>query len=190
MTARKLHRRLAILLGLFIALHLANHLMGLLGQETHRMVQNALRPIYRHPIIEALLLAAFAAQAVLGLTLTLRHRRLTLQTTSGLYLALFLLIHISAVLLARAQGTDTTLAFAAAGLHAPAPWPQLFAAYYALAVLALFAHLSVPLGRRFGPIATRTAFATGAVLAVTLTLLLMGRLTPLVIPPALIAAFP
>lgn len=186
---RRLHRGLAILLGLFLALHLGNHLAGLWGQEAHLAMQSGLRQIYRNPWIEPLLLAAIAMQAGLGTALLVRRRRLTLQTISGAWLALFLGIHAGAVLIARWQGTDTTLAFAAAGLHAPAPWPQLFAVYYGLAVFAVFAHLSVPLGR--GHKAVGYLFlATGFVLAVTLVLLLAGWVTPLTIPPALIAAFP
>lgn len=189
MTARRLHRGLALVLGLFLVLHLGNHLAGLAGQDMHGRVQDALRQLYRAPVVEPLLLAAIAVQAGLGLWLLARRRRWTMQTASGGYLALFLLVHLGAVLAARAAGTETTLAFAAAGLHAPAPWPAVFAAYYGLAVLALFVHLSVPLGRRhvaLGPVLR----LLGAGVALTLVLLLSGALVPLTIPPALIAAFP
>ncbi|MBL9048113.1 MAG: hypothetical protein JNK34_12525 [Tabrizicola sp.] len=186
---RTLHRGLAIVLGLFLALHLGNHLAGFCGQDTHLALQTALRQIYRHPLIEPLLLAALALQAGLGTGLLVRQRRLTLQTASGAWLALFLMIHVGAVLTARWQGTDTTLAFAAAGLHAPFPWPQLFAAYYGLAGFAVFAHLSVPLGRRHKTLG-HLLLAAGSVIAVALVLLLAGWVTPLTIPSALIATFP
>jgi hypothetical protein len=190
MTLRRLHGTLAVLLGLFLILHLGNHLAGLWGQEVHGRVQSGLRLMYRFPAAEVGLLAAFAVQAGLGLALIRRRPRLTLQTASGVWLALFLTIHVGAVLAARWQGTDTTLAFAAAGLHAPAPWPLVFAVYYGLAVMAIFAHLSVPLGRLLGKAAAHIALATGAVVASVLVLLLAGRIAPLTIPPALIAAFP
>lgn len=186
---RQLHRALAVLLGLFLALHLGNHLAGLAGQDSHRAVQKTLRLLYRHPLVEPLLLAAVAAQVALGIALISRRPRLTLQTASGGYLALFLAIHLGAVLMARLQGTETDLAFAAAGLHAPAPWPLVFSAYYGLAVLAVFAHLSVPMSRR-SPGLGRAALASGTALALTLVALLAGLITPLTIPPALVAAFP
>lgn len=186
---RHLHRALAVLLALFLALHLGNHLAGLAGQDSHGAVQDALRLVYRHPLVEPLLLAAVAAQVALGLALLARRRRLTLQTVSGGYLALFLTVHLGAVRSARLQGVDTDLAFAAAGLHAPAPWPGVFAAYYGLAVLAVVAHLSVPLSRR-SPTLSRAALVVGTALSLTLVALLAGLVTPLTIPPALVAAFP
>ena len=189
MTARRLHRALALGLILFLALHLGNHLAGLWGQDRHGAVQTVLRAVYRSPLVEIALLSAFAAQIGLGLTLLARRRRLTLQTLSGAYLALFLTIHIAAVLAARWQGIDTDLAFAAAGLHASAPWPLIFAPYYGLAVLAAFAHLSVPISRMHR-LAGQTTLALGAAVALAMVLLLAGLITPLTIPPALVAAFP
>lgn len=118
---RRAHRALAVLLALFLALHLGNHLAGLGGQAVHGAVQASLRTIYRHSLVEPLLLAAVGAQLALGIGLVLRRMRWTLQTISGGYLALFLLIHLAAILGARWQGTETDLAFAAAGLHARPP---------------------------------------------------------------------
>lgn len=186
---RRAHRALAVVLALFLALHLGNHLAGLGGQATHGAMQAAARSVYRHPLVEPVLLLALVVQIGLGLALVARRRRVTVQTTSGLYLGLFLLVHLGAVLSARAQGVDTDLAFAAAGLHAPAPWPAVFAAYYGLAVLAVFAHFSVPLSRRSAALGTAT-LTLGAAIAVTLVALLAGLVTPLTIPPALVAAFP
>jgi uncharacterized membrane protein YkvI len=189
MTLRRLHRSLAVLLGLFLVLHLGNHLAGLWGQEVHGALQAVLRRVYQHPLLEPLLLATVCFQIGLGLALLARRRRLTLQTLSGGYIALFLVIHVGVVLSARWQGTETDLAFAAAGLHAHQPWPVVFAVYYGLAVLAVFAHLSVPLSRR-APWLGRGTLATGAALALALVMLLAGLVTPLTIPPDLIAAFP
>lgn len=186
---RRTHRALAIVLALFLVLHLGNHLAGLAGQDAHGKAQTALRILYRHPLVEPLLLAAVGVQVVLGLALVIRRRRWTLQTVSGGYLALFLVIHLGAVLSARVQGVETDIAFAAAGLHAPAPWPAVFAAYYGLAVLAVSIHVSVPLSRRsasLGPV----MIGLGGAVSLTLVALLAGLVTPLTIPPALVATFP
>ncbi|WP_309667383.1 hypothetical protein [Tabrizicola sp.] len=192
---RGAHRLSATVLAVFLTLHLGNHLAGLAGQAAHTGVLHALRPVYRNPIIEPLLIGLFVWQAASGLRLAWRFRRAKgwprVQAMSGCYLSLFLLIHISVVLGARAvSGTDTDLAFAAAGLHAGGAWPWVFAPYYGLAVAALFAHLSVPLRHRFGPAAGYASVAAGAALGVTLVLLLAGVIVPLIIPATLIAAFP
>ena len=189
MRLRRLHRGLAVLLGAFLVLHLGNHLAGLWGQAAHGAVQDALRVVYRNPVVEPLLLAAVCFQIGAGLLLLSRRPRLTRQSLSGAYLALFLVIHLGAVLAARWQGTETDLAFAAAGLHAPLPWPLVFAAYYGLAVMAVFAHLSVPLSRH-APTLGRAVLVAGGAVALALVALLAGLVTPLTIPPALVAAFP
>jgi hypothetical protein len=188
-TLRGVHRGLAAALGLFLVLHLGNHLAGLWGQDAHRAVQEALRTVYRHPVVEPLLLAAIAAQGLVGLSLVARRGQVTVQTASGLYLAAFLAVHLGAVLTARWHGTDTDLAFAAAGLHAGQPWPLVFGLYYGLAVLAVFAHVSVPLSRR-NPTAGRVALTLGGGVSLVLVALLAGLVTALSIPPALVAAFP
>ena len=190
MTARGLHRGLALALGLFLVLHLCNHLAGLAGQSVHGAVQDSLRPFYRHPLVEPLLLGAVAVQTGLGLRLWWRRRTVTLQAVAGGYLALFLAVHLGAVLAARWQGIDTDLAFAAAGLHAPMPWPALMGAHYGLGLLALSAHLAVPAGRAWGRSARHLVLALGAALALAIPMLLAGTVVPLTIPTALIAAFP
>ncbi len=189
MTARRLHRVLAGLLGVFLMLHLGNHLAGLWGQDTHRAVQEALRRLYRNPLTEPLLLAAVVTQIGLGLQLLWHRRKVSWQTASGLYLAVFLAIHVGAVLTARMQGVDTDLAFAAAGLHAPAPWPLVFSLYYGAAVAGLGLHLWFAL-RRTRPIAAALIAVGCATTAMLILALLSGRVTPLTIPPSLISQFP
>ncbi|WP_334193458.1 hypothetical protein [Pararhodobacter sp.] len=148
MTLRRLHRLNALLLGLFLALHLANHAALLAGQAAHSGVMAALRPLYRNPLVEPLLIALFAAQIALGLTLAWRRGRpvggwALAQLASGLYLAFFLLQHLPAVLLAR-PATDTDIAFAAATVES-LPKALYFAPYYVLAVAALATHLAAAL---------------------------------------------
>ncbi len=182
-TFRRLHRASALLLGAFVVLHLGNHLAGLAGQEAHGRVQALLRPVYRG-WAEPVLLAACAVQVASGLRLAWGRRaargRARLQVAAGLYLALFLAIHVGAVLTARALGQETDLAFAAAGLHRGA-WALFFAPYYFLAVAALALHLSVPLHRRSAA-AARAVQLAGVALAVVLVALLAGWIVPLRLP--------
>lgn len=197
MTLRRLHRLSALVLGAFIALHLANHLAGLWGQAAHAVTQQALARLYRAPMVEPLLLILFLGQMISGLRLSLPRLRLLrklppwsrLQTLSGLSLIAFLIIHISAVLTARMAGVPSDLAFAATAFQAGGLWPWLFAPYYGLAVMAVFLHLAAAL-RRQRPTAAIALSAAGTTLAISLVLMLMGIFSPISIPPAQIAAFP
>lgn len=121
---RMIHRTSAVVLLVFIAAHLANHLLALKGIEAHIAVMKQLRACYRHPFAEGLLLIAVLAQVITGSLLFWRTRRSLrgfwprLRTYSGLAIAFFLLQHVPAVLFGRLlQGFDTNFYFAAAVLQ-------------------------------------------------------------------------
>jgi succinate dehydrogenase/fumarate reductase cytochrome b subunit len=144
---RAAHRLSALPIGAFLVLHVANHLVGLMGQHEHIRFMRTIRPIYRNAIVEPALLLLLVWQVSSGLRLLLARRRdangivAWLQIGSGAYLALFLAIHVLSVLVARhSLGLETDFGFAAAGLHSPASvW--FFAPYYAGSVIALFTHV-------------------------------------------------
>ncbi len=169
--ARRVHRGCALVVAAFVTVHVVNHLAALAGIAAHLRFMEAARLVYRQPFVEAVLLLCVTMQAGSGLWLAYagRGRRsgftAKLQAASGLYLALFLLIHVAAVLAGRALlDLDTNFHFAAAGLHAGAA-RYFFAPYYFLAVLAVFAHLGCALSRRV----RRTGNARAAVLGVALS---------------------
>lgn len=148
---KRLHSLNALALCLFIGLHMANHLALVGGFAAHDTVLAVLRPLYRNAVVEPVLIALFAAQIALGLALAWRRGRPRMrwawaQVASGLILALFLIQHIPATLLAR-PATDTDARFAAAVVR---DWPgaAYFIPYYGVAVTALATHLAA--GRRFG----------------------------------------
>jgi len=192
---RGLHLVSALVLALFLVLHLGNHIAGLSGQQAHISYMAVARGIYRNALVEPILLALVAWQAVSGLTLVLRGWRMRrgrvawLQAISGMYLAFFLLNHVGAVLFGRAVlHLDTDFRFAAAGLHVW-PWPLFFAPYYALAVAALGAHLgcagywilgaSHPKARR---IALGFGVLLGAALGIAFVMEMAGGIYPVEIP--------
>jgi succinate dehydrogenase/fumarate reductase cytochrome b subunit len=188
------HRSAAVIVALFLAMHMANHLASLAGVTAHLRFMEAARTIYRQPLVETVLLLAVAAQAASGLWLVragwkTRAKPIAwLQAASGAYLALFLFIHVAAVLFGRAvSGLDTNFHFAAAGLHVP-PYPWFFAPYYFLAVLALFTHLGCALSRHVGPaprvraLAVALALGLGAVMSSLVLAALMGKLYPYEVP--------
>ena len=148
MSLRAAHRLLGCIVALFVVMHLANHAALFWGAEQHLRVQELLRPIYRNPIIEPLLLLALAAQIVVGVRLLIRRgwpRRLwaRVQVVSGAVLALFLVQHVSAALVTRLLKTeiDTNIYWAAA-VVSRIEFALYFAPYYALGIFALFLHLA------------------------------------------------
>lgn len=201
-----LHRIAAAIVGIYVMAHLANHLAALRGIDAHLAFMQGVRRISRIPVIEALMLAGVAVQMGSGGWLALRRapplgaRRLPfdrLQTWSGAYLALFMLVHVVSVLLGRARlGLDTNFRFAAAGLNTGA-WPLFFVPYYGLAVAALFAHLACALRRRLpGRVALaarkRVAFtviALGVVTAALIVAAFSGAFYPVDLPDAYRATF-
>jgi len=146
-------RRLAVAHGvsaavitLFALPHLVNHLGGLLGGDMHIAIMTALRRVYRHALVEPVLLAAVAFQVASGAWLLRRKLARTagwldaLQTTSGAYLLVFLLSHVSAALRARVRGGDPNWRWLAGGELLTDPWSVRLVPYYFLAVIALGLH--------------------------------------------------
>lgn len=198
---RVLHLASAMAVGLFLLLHIGNHIVGLAGQDAHIRAMAALRGIYRHPAVEYPLLALIAWQVASGLTMVARGWRQRsgfvgwTQALSGAYLAFFLLNHVGAVLGGRYFfGLDTDFRFAAAGFHVPY-WPIFFAPYYFLAILALFLHLGCAIHWNLseqGPgrsIALPAMGLAGAVLGLAFVLMLGGLLYPVDIPDAYRATY-
>ncbi|MEO0895647.1 MAG: hypothetical protein AAFY71_04585 [Bacteroidota bacterium] len=135
-------------LTIFIGFHLFNHFMSLFGSEVHISVMNSLRLIYRNPVIEILLMLAVLLQIGSGIKLfSIRKPYASsffdrLHLWSGMYLAIFLLIHVSAVLIGRSVlQLDTNIYFGAAGLNT-FPINLFFIPYYSLAVLSFFGHVA------------------------------------------------
>ena len=195
MSIRKLHRLSACVLAAFILLHLGNHLAAIAGAAAHIAFMEAIRPLYRHAAVEPVLLACVLFQCGSGTWMVLRNWKKRaglpawLQAGTGIYLALFLLLHVGAVLFGRAAlGLDTNFYYAAAGF-ALMPYAWFFAPYYFLAVFALFAHLGCaaywqvqarsPLVRR---LAIGVPAGAGLVFAVLIDLALAGKLHALDIP--------
>lgn len=199
---RTLHRTSALAIGAFATVHLLNHLVSLASVPAHLQFMAAARKVYRQPAIEALLLVCVAFQIGSGLRLVARGWRrrsgavARLQAASGAALALFLVIHVGAVLFGRiVLGFDTNFYFAAAGMRV-AGYRTFFAPYYFLAVLALFAHMGCAAYRQSGhvsPAARRWALGlqllAGLVVATLLVLSLAGELRTFDVPSQYLATY-
>jgi hypothetical protein len=153
---RTLHGVTALFLLLFILPHVANHLAGAWSAEAHVAVMKTLRLFYRSHLLEPVLILLVGLQVATGLALWWRRSALpstsifdTVQTCAGLYLAVFLSSHVTAVLvLGRAVlGVDTDFYFASGGPQGllAEPWNARLVPHYALAPLSLFSHLACAL---------------------------------------------
>lgn len=196
---RRAHGVSALVVSAFVTVHLANHLVALAGVDAHAAFMHAARRVYRHPVVEAVLLAAVGLQLASGLAMLATRRwprapLARLQAVAGLALAAFLLVHVGAVLGARSLlGLDTSFHFAAAGFHA-GPWVWFFAPYYGLAVLAWFVHLGCAMQRRRRGVTGGWGFVgpaalLGAVVALPIVGCLAGVLIPVEIPAPHLAPY-
>lgn len=145
---KKLHFFSGILIMLFTGLHLFNHAWSLVGAEAYIALMNDFRVVYRNVIVETLLLAAVCVQVVTGVQLFWKQRKIAslfferLQIWTGLYLAMFFLFHVGAVMVGRMfLHLDTNYYFGVAGL-VTFPFNLFFIPYYALAVFSFFGHLA------------------------------------------------
>jgi hypothetical protein len=148
MKTRQVHFYSGLLLTLFIGVHLLNHISSISGIQRHIELMNSLRKIYRHPILEIALLVTVVVQIISGLRLVRKKDSSAitffdkLHIYSGLYLAIFLVIHVSAVVVGRfILKLDTNFYFGAAGINS-FPVNLFFIPYYALAILSFFGHLA------------------------------------------------
>jgi len=137
---------------IFLALHIANHLMFPAGSETYDAVMKTFRHIYRTEILQPLVVALFLFQIGTGLFFVWRRtaapsdRFRTFQIASGLYLAFYVLGHMDSVFIfARTYlGIDTGWGFATGaptGLIKD-PWNIRLVPHYWLGVFFVLAHLA------------------------------------------------
>jgi hypothetical protein len=140
---------------LFLAMHIGNHLAGLLGEDAHRHLMELFRHVYRAPVIEPLVVLLFLFQVASGALMVRRHTHGVqdalgvVQLVTGAYLVFFCLGHMNSVFFyARAfAGIPTDWAFATGaptGLVHDA-WNVRLVPHYLLGVFSVLAHLAVGL---------------------------------------------
>jgi len=136
----------------FLALHIANHLMFPAGAGTYDAVMKVFRRVYRTDILQPVVVALFLFQIGTGLFFVWRQtaaptdRFRTFQMASGVYLAFYVLGHIDSVFIfARTYlGIDTGWSFATGaptGLVKD-PWNIRLVPHYWLGVFFVLTHLA------------------------------------------------
>ncbi len=145
---KTIHYYTGLTVALFIGIHLLNHLLILHSEAMHINFMRGARKVYRHPVVEGVLLMAVAVQIFSGIFLvTQKWSRAEgwfdwLHIGSGLYLALFLTNHVRAVIVGKHKlHIDTNLYYGAGVMNM---WPQklIYVPYYALAILSFFTHVA------------------------------------------------
>ncbi|WP_312011754.1 MULTISPECIES: hypothetical protein [unclassified Bradyrhizobium] len=149
---RVTHGIAAAVILLYVAFHLTNHLLGLLGPEVHAAVMKLGRTVYRSSVVEPVLVALMLFQVAVGVRLAWRWSSRpadgfrVFQIGSGVYLAAFIVTHLnSAFVSARAvHHIDTNWDWASGaptGLI-PDAWSIRLVPHYALGVFFVLAHLA------------------------------------------------
>lgn len=144
---KQLHYLSGILISVFTGIHLFNHVCSIAGADKHIEIMQVLRLFYRNALAETILLAAVPVQIISGISLCRKKWRTTggwekLRIWTGLYMGIFLLVHVTSVLIGRAVlHLDTNFYFGVAGLNT-FPFSLFFIPYYGLAVLSFFGHIA------------------------------------------------
>lgn len=172
----KLHRWNAMLVGVFITVHLIAHLWGISGASSHQQALEVVRPIYRARLVEPVLLLSILTQIGLGMVLLVRRAPTStewgwdrLQLISGAYLAFFMTVHVTSALVTRTfTGLDTNFWWPASTLDHPSV-RFFFYPYYFFAVVAVFCHAAAAV--HFRGYSARTSWfiiSAGCILSVLL----------------------
>jgi len=181
----------SLILILFIAPHLANHTAGLLSGAAHIEFMKEARQLYRAAIFEPLLLTLIAFQIVSGTLLVRRRLRSesdffdSLQTMTGVYVGIYFVAHLTAVLGARYAGTDTNWNWLTNNDHSMlVSLSNLrLIAHYWFGPIALLTHLGCGLRlvlrqhdipAKFADVAPRIALAAGVVVSSIILVALLG----------------
>jgi hypothetical protein len=153
MAVRKIHIAAAIPLLIYGFGHIANHLAAIDSFAVSDAVMDTLRKVYRIPAVEIFLITAVMVQVVTGARLISGSRILARSTflhnaqiLSGAYLAVFILTHVSNVVLVDRilNGNDTLFSgFTGKGMYGMLSLPNQprLIPYYFVSVVALFVHI-------------------------------------------------
>jgi len=144
---KSIHYISGVIILLFIAIHLFNHILVFNGNEAHIAFMKAARVVYRNDFVETMLLMCIGVQVMSGVFLIYKKWNSQnslldqLQLFSGLFLFYFLIAHTAAVFYCRVVlKLDSNLYFGASGLNNK-PLYFYFIFHYGFAILAVFVHI-------------------------------------------------
>lgn len=195
-TLRLAHGMMAcVIVCMFLAFHIFNHLAGLMGADAHKSVMKTIRLVYGSSPAESVLVALFVVQILTGLYLAQRRLRTpadgfrTFQIASGIYLAFFIAGHMNTIFIYARTWSDppivTDWAFATSeawGGLVKSAWSNRLIPHYMLGVFFVLAHIGagvrvIMLGHGFKEgAANRTMFAVTAMAFAVAQAIILGML--------------
>jgi len=191
--AKRMHYVSGVIILLFIAVHLFNHILVFAGDETHMAFMKAARVVYRNSFVEMILLGCVVVQLVSGISLVVKKWNSQnsildrFQLFSGLFLFYFLIAHTAAVFYCRlVLKLDSNLYFGASGLNNN-PVYLYFIFHYGFAIIAVFVHVGCVhhkktmriMGLRQRNIQTIAIMMTGVMLATIILYRMMHVTIPM-----------
>ena len=194
---RSVHYFSGMAIMVFVAAHLFNQAAAVAGPGFHITLMNRLRLVYRNPAVETVLLGCVLIQIISGIRLIGKRSKAfsltfeTLRIYSGIYLAVFFVVHVFAVMMGRYLHMDTNYYFAAAGLSF-FPFFFFYVPYYSLAIVSFFGHLAAVHGQKmrrslFGisvRVQSLLILGFGAAIAIFIIYAMTGRFHGIELPPA------
>jgi len=145
----RLHKITAVIVFVFVVLHLLTHLVGLRGIEDHDMAIRASRLILRDPIIELCILLVFFLQILTGYALSLKiwrekkDFRHQVHALCGSVFSLFFIIHMLHLGYGRFfVDIDPNFYYIHQSMTSE-NWRWFFLMAYGLGLTAFFVHMSV-----------------------------------------------
>ena len=195
---KRLHYLSGITITVFVCLHLFNHVFSIFGADKHIEMMNSFRLFYRNIFVESILLSAVFIQIFSGLRLFKINQKIAksnfeiLHIWTGLYLAIFFVIHLGAVLGGRIfLQLDTNFYFGVAGLNS-FPFNLFFVPYYALAIISFFGHIAAIHNKKMQKVIfsftpneqSKFIIVCGICLTITIFYGLTNRFKGVEIPPA------
>lgn len=151
---QKIHRysAFALIFG-FILLHLSNHLFALQSNEMHEEYRLLFNSWYQADLVEPVLFALISVMAITGLLMVRRYSGTDgdmfriFQIGAGLYMLIFFMAHINAILSGRDRGVETNWLFATTGEAGLIQGAPMLIPYYIFAVLMILLHISLGVRR-------------------------------------------
>lgn len=148
---KNLHRASALILSVFVAAHIGNHVIGVFGLETYFRYLTAVRQIYRHPVGEPILIGLIIIQMVSGLAITVsafqrRERRKLLswvEIVAAWLFFLFITIHLASIAVTRFYFEMETDFLWVATMMRPSPLQPYIVAFYFLGIVVVTTHMGI-----------------------------------------------
>lgn len=152
---RNLHRACALILSVFVAAHIGNHVIGVFGLETYFRYLTAVRQVYRHPIGEPILIGLIILQMFTGLAVTAsafqrRERRKLLswiEIVAAWLFFLFIAIHLASIAVTRFYFEMETDFLWVATMMRPSLLQPFVVAFHFLGIVVVTTHMGI--GFRF-----------------------------------------